>query len=997
MILTIFVLLFVASHDASAVEYQMLNFTMLEEEPTAYPVGSIANASRPFLGTTNFDDLVYEFFPSDYELIFTLGDESGVLFTSIVIDRETECEFKTVCELIFDVLVKSKDGLFTQPFTVNVTIEDKNDNSPLFPKPSTTLEISEGSARGSTYSIDTAMDSDFGTNNSIQSYHLEPDVDSAGIFELNITKDKDAFSLKLVLKQMLNREVKDSYTVKVVAKDGGRSPNTGAMEIEVKVTDINDNPPIFSKPLYNVTVNESTPVQETIVRLSASDADIGENARISFRIREFQANRDDIMKLFSLVESTGEIKVKSDLTQVAGHSYSFVVEAFDHGSEPQSSQAEVLVHIHDSGNNAPEVSVNLPTGYVNIPESAATGTFVVSVNVIDPDSGPNGEINCHVDNQHFGIESFGGKRYKVVVSSVLDREVKDVHNVVVTCTDNGKPQMSGTVAFRVSLDDKNDNKPVFEKNLYTATIKENEDEPKIIAQVSATDADTGSNGIIHYALHADALNHFVIDNSGVITAVAPFDREKTLAVTFRVLAIDSGDTPLTGTATVVVSIDDKNDVKPKFNKTVYGFEIYENQPTGTDIDTLTAYDLDEGINADFDFSISPDYLDRVPFVLFSNGVLKANKMLDREETSRYDFVVVVTDHGTDPQSSSAHVTIKVKDLNDNKPMVNFPEPSKNDTVTVLYPGFESKHVAQIDAYDIDEDENKQLEYSIQSGNEIGIFGIYKDSGEVYFDSVIDIGSDQVIKLKINVSDKGSPKLSTVRDLYVNLKYTNATFIEQEIDDGSKNVLIAVVVVLVTLAVSGGIIALIFFLRTLDKKRKNKKNEANDSDFGFAGSGSGSGSHSTILSAGSLSPNSADPSRDLIKKKEVSFILNSSDSQEYHQQKLEPSLSSLPVKVRLDLFLSICASSWDCGIFCSPSSNMHAQPSSGAKCLIFGRIFCLLPYFKFVNSECSGATMQMRRLTWAFADRLCDKYHNLMSWLISWYFFQMKHLAPKERN
>ena len=878
----------------------MLSFTMMEEEPTPYPVGSIANASRPFLKTTNYNDLVYEFFDTKYNYVFTLGDESGILFTSIVIDRETECEFKTICELIFDVLVRSKDGQFTQPFTVNVTIKDKNDNSPRFPKPSTILEISEGSARGSTYSVDTAMDSDFGTNNSIQSYHLEPNVDSAGIFELNVTKDKDAFSLKLVLKQILNREVKDSYTVKVVAKDGGRSPNTGVMEIEVKVTDINDNPPVFSKPLYNVTVNESTPIQETIVRLSATDADDGENAKISYRIREFQENRDEIIKYFSLVESTGEIKVKSDLTQVAGQSYNFLVEAVDHGSEPQSSQAEVVVHIHDSGNNAPEVTVNLPMGYINIPESVPTGTFVISVNVIDPDSGLNGEINCEVDNQHFGIESFGGKRYKVVVSSVLDREVLDIHNVIVTCKDNGTPQMSGTVAFRVRLDDKNDNKPVFEKNLYTATIKENVDEPKIITQVSATDADLGNNGMIQYHLHADALNNFVIDNSGVITAVAPFDREKTLAVTFRVLAIDGGDEPLTGTATVVVSIDDQNDVKPKFNKTVYGFEIYENQPSGTDIDTVSAFDLDEGVNADFDFSISPDYLDRVPFVLFSNGVLKANKMLDREETSRYDFVVVVTDHGTNPQSSSAHVTVVVKDRNDNKPLLNFPNPSKNDTVTLSYPGFESKHVAQIDAYDVDENENKELEYSIQSGNDMGIFGINKDSGEVYFDSAVDIGSDQVVKLKINVSDKGSPKLSTVRDLYVELKYTNATFVEHEIEDGSNNVIIAVVVVLVTLAVSGGIIALIFFLRTRDRKQKNKKDVANDSDFGFAGSGSGSGSHTTILSVGSMSPNS-DPSRDLIKKKEVSFILDSSDSQEYHQQKLEPSLSSLPGKVRVVVF------------------------------------------------------------------------------------------------
>ena len=80
-------------------------------------------------------------------------------------------------------------------------------------------------------------------------------------------------------------------------------------------------------------------------------------------------------------------------------------------------------------------------------------------------------------------------------------------------------------------------------------------------------------------------------------------------------------------------------------------------------------------------------------------------------------------------------------------------------------------------------------------------------------------------------------------------------------------------------------------------------------------------------------------------------------------------------------------SWDCGTFRPPythSSNAHAQPSSGARSLIFGRTLRLLPYFMCANSKGSGETARMRRLAWAFAGRLCDKYHNLMSWLKSFY-------------
>ena len=62
-----------------------------------------------------------------------------------------------------------------------------------------------------------------------------------------------------------------------------------------------------------------------------------------------------------------------------------------------------------------------------------------------------------------------------------------------------------------------------------------------------------------------------------------------------------------------------------------------------------------------------------------------------------------------------------------------------------------------------------------------------------------------------------------------------------------------------------------------------------------------------------------------------------------------------------------------------SLSWHVKPSSGIRCLIFGWSLRLLSYFTCANSEGSGETAHMRRLAWAFAGRLCDKYHNLMSW------------------
>ena len=81
--------------------------------------------------------------------------------------------------------------------------------------------------------------------------------------------------------------------------------------------------------------------------------------------------------------------------------------------------------------------------------------------------------------------------------------------------------------------------------------------------------------------------------------------------------------------------------------------------------------------------------------------------------------------------------------------------------------------------------------------------------------------------------------------------------------------------------------------------------------------------------------------------------------------------------------------------------MHAQPSSGTRCLIIGRTHCQLPYLRCANGEGSGETARMHRLAWAFGVRLCDKYHNLMSWLIvdssRWYKCCNHRAGQSHRN
>lgn len=875
-----------------------IQFNIDEELPSGYTVGSIANKSKPFLNY-NETSLLYNFLPpTDANTLFSINDQTGIIFTSVVIDRERVCEYDSVCKIEFDVAVSSSDRQFFQIVSVQIFVNDKNDNAPLFPVDVYHLNISEGSSSGS-YSLQQAIDKDTGANNSIQNYSLLLNSDSEGYFWLNTQKNLDGtFLLKLVLQKTLDREVKDTYNVEVIAKDGGNPPKTGILNVVVHVLDINDNAPEFTQQTYNVSVKENLAAMETILSLSAKDKDIGENARVTYRISEFQKDKAALDEIFLVSAETGDLKVKSDLSAVSGMQFDFIVEAVDHGAEPLFSQAQVIVNIEDYGNNAPVVSVSYistgNTGFVNISENAKNTSFVAHVNVEDQDSGLNGQVDCEVSNKHFAVVRMD-KGFKVVVNAVLDREVLNTYNLTVTCYDKGSPVMSGSAHFVVRITDFNDNKPKFVEETYTAKLSENNAGNEMLLKVSANDADEDKNAVVYYEVDSDAKGRFIVDRmTGVLSANDIFDREKEPTITFHVLAIDNGTPALTGMTTVVITLEDENDNAPVFKKSVHGFTLLENQATGSDVATLEAFDLDEGANAEFDFAVDQDYLEQVPFVLLPNGLLKANKQLDREERSRYDFVAVVTDRGDNHLSSLAHVTVIVEDMNDNSPVVTFPRPS-NNSVTLYYPDFESEYVATIEAYDLDEGKNKELQFSIRSGNEQGIFRIDKDSGEINFAQQVDIGADRVIALELVVSDKGDIPLETVTILSVELKYTNATFRAMQGDSSnSKYIIISVVVVIVTLVISGVIIGVIFVLRTMDKKRKlkegNDSQQTIDSEFGFTPV---TQSH-TIISKDTLSSGSGE-GRDLIKKKEVSFILDNNDSFDYHQQQQHTSNPSVPAE------------------------------------------------------------------------------------------------------
>lgn len=863
-----------------------VSFEIEEEKPKGTFVGNVSS-SLHFLSEIPYEEWGYIQFgfltQSFVQSLLTLNQKTGILTTALVIDRESKevCQPKPLCTLIFDVAVRSSrpQSSFFAIISVALTIKDINDNSPLFPSNVLFLDIPESTRARTAFLIDSASDKDSGEF-SVQGYEIGK---QDGDFNLEVVRKLDgSFTVKLIVNSQLDRETKDKYSVVIIAMDGGLPKRFGALSVNITVTDVNDNEPVFKEDGYNVTVHENVTIGTPIMTLEAVDEDIGKNAEIVYRFSPHQLDTR-VNDLFSISPNTGEIIVKNKLIYESGTFYKIIVEASDNGDQPQVSQVIVTIHVLDVGNNAPTVEINLlspgNSRIVNVSESSPAGTFVAHVNVNDKDTGENGEVACIISDLNFELLRMT-KGYKVVIKKILDRETQDLHTVFISCHDNGTPSLSASASFLVSVSDENDFTPTFIRPLFTGTVEENKRELRTFMKVEAFDEDLDKNGEIRYSIDSASTNYkfWINEKSGHIRPDQVFNREESPEITFMVLAIDRGNPALTGSASVKVIITDYNDNAPIIHEPTT-FEVKENKNTNTFVGKLNATDADEGENAKLMFVMKPELEHLVPFVIYPDGVIKTNRELDREKKERYDFVVVVFDQGVPRLSSSANVTVLVQDDNDNMPEFNFPADG-NKTITIYSDTKPGEKVVQILAKDLDKGINGISGYAIISGNEENLFVIDPKEGAIFLSKPVTVKQNRSFHMVVSVYDGGNPSLSVNKDLFIKVIEANVTNIAMNQEETPNNVIIVIVVVVVTLMLSVFMVMVICFLRKFDARNKSQK-KCNGSMIVAADEKYPTcflDNQAQYLENSTTSNNSTDlltydPLSSLPKKKEVSFDLD----------------------------------------------------------------------------------------------------------------------------
>ncbi|XP_030648875.1 protocadherin gamma-C5-like [Chanos chanos] len=594
---------------------------------------------------------------------FSVDLGKGELLVNERIDREILCAQSVTCILPLEAIIENP----LQLYRVEIQILDINDNAPVFQKNENILNVAESTAPGARFRLESAKDSDVGSN-SLRTYMLSKNEH----FALDIKTVSDGTKVpELVLEKSFDREKQPNHRLVLTAIDGGNPARSGTAEIDVRVLDINDNAPVCEKPLYTVEIAENTPPGAVIVTVKAADRDAGANSEIRYSVAPHTSEIPH--DLISVDSVTGELKITKEIDYEAASSIRFDVVATDTGIPPMEGICSIHLDILDINDNKPEIilkSLNSP-----VLEDAPVGTVVALISAKDLDAGDNGKVELALKSDlPFTLKPAISNHYALVTDKTLDREQHSVYTIQIVAADSGSPRLTSEKQITVDILDVNDNPPRFTQQFYTVYVKENRVPGSILCSVSATDLDTGENAKISYSIieskfQGISVSSYVYINSdnGSIFSMHSFDYEKKKIFQFQVEAKDHGSPSLSNNATVHVFILDQNDNAPAiiYPSAVMGSVSHQRMSrtakAGHLVTKVTAVDADSGHNAWMFYRL----VEATDMSLFSinlhTGEVRTKRAVYEQDESSQRLVVEIKDNGEPVQSSTVTVDILLED------------------------------------------------------------------------------------------------------------------------------------------------------------------------------------------------------------------------------------------------------------------------------------------------------------------------------------------------
>ncbi|XP_034037717.1 protocadherin alpha-3-like [Thalassophryne amazonica] len=371
---------------------------------------------------------------------FEINPETGIITVKGKIDFETNSAF----EIRVQATDKGQPPLTAQ-CKVLVEVVDLNDNAPDIMVTSLLSTVREDAEIGTAVALVSVLDRDGGKNGEVKC-----EITNTLPFKLE-TNHRNYYYI--VIGVPLDREETSQYDITIKATDEGKPPLFNTSVVNIQISDVNDNSPLFLQTVINMYVKENSPTGTVLETVSATDADTGENAQVSYSLVS-ENNLVSLSTVVNINSETGEIISLQSFNYEELKTFRFKVQAKDSGVPPLSSNVTVNVFILDENDNNPSIlapySEHSSVNSENIPYSAEVGYFVAKIRAVDADSGYNALLSYHLSepkgNNLFRIGTSSGEiRTKRRMS---DNDLKS-HPLVVLVCDHGEPSLSATVSIDV--------------------------------------------------------------------------------------------------------------------------------------------------------------------------------------------------------------------------------------------------------------------------------------------------------------------------------------------------------------------------------------------------------------------------------------------------------------------------------------------------------------------------------------------------------------------
>ncbi|XP_015840543.1 fat-like cadherin-related tumor suppressor homolog isoform X2 [Tribolium castaneum] len=698
-----------------------------------------------------------------------------------------ECKDTGVARRLTEVLAAAENNNkppTEEEFPMMPTRYGQNLKSPEFIDFPAEIKVNESVALGTTLVKLKARDRDLGYNGKLI-YGI-----SGGDKHSQFCVDMDTGELKVI--GYLDRERESEYFLNITLYDLGKPQKSASRMLPITVLDVNDNAPVFERSLASFRVTENALNGTAIFRANATDADAGDNAKVTYSL--ITDTRD-----FAVDRTTGVLAVSNTLDRERQDLYELRIRATDGGGKgpdnpPLYSEALVRISIDDINDNAPKFS--LPAYTVKIREDIPKGSVVAVVTASDPDLGSDGEVVYFLEDSDsdgtFKIDRLSGT---IRTTKPLDFEERQVHSLIAFASDKGNPSLSSEASVTIYVVDVNENMhaPLFSDMVLNGTVKENQPVGTVVMQVNATDADPpGGDSNIEYSIRGgDGIGIFSIDNEGIIRTLAVLDIETKSHFWLTVFAQDHGVVPLYSSVEVYIEVLNENDNVPLSDEAVYYPTILEDSPAGSSVLQIRASDKDKDPNQKITYKITSGSPERFFSINSSTGLITTtSRKLDRETLDEHILEVQISDNGSPPLSSTTYVVVKIDDINDNAPEFEqisysvqipasadfnqavFQNDSPDDfdgadaaTDDDMWDSHSPADLADLDrvfrvlAFDRDSGPNSELHYSIKSGKGKSKFKIDNTTGMVYAQKGFEPG--QEYELNIKATDGGNTSKSSI--------------------------------------------------------------------------------------------------------------------------------------------------------------------------------------------------------------------------------------------